>query len=169
MNDMTTNQATYPTLFDLFQTWANDGYPDYVTGIWSNDGSSYNLTVGVVEGAAGEAGKQEILNLIENDASVTFTTQAYSHNYLMQVQEELNPYFKQEELGMVGSGIYDSENHVEIDFLTQKANDETTPNRRNQANHFPNTVHRRKDFLFSTVGSRADSDSALDFRGLFRS
>ena len=128
MNDMTTNQTTYPTLFDLFQTWANDGYPDYVTGIWSNDGSSYNLTVGVVEGAAGEAGKQEILNLIENDASVTFTTQAYSYNYLMQIQDELTPYFKQEELGMVGSGIYDSENHVEIDFLTQKANDETTLN-----------------------------------------
>ncbi len=126
MNDMTTNQATYPTLFDLFQTWANDGYPDYVTGIWSNDGSSYNLTVGVVEGAAGEAGKQEILNLIENDASVTFTTQAYSHNYLLQVQEELNPYFRQEESGMIFTGVDDINNCVTVGILDHKEGDETT-------------------------------------------
>lgn len=125
MNDITTNQTTYPTLFDLFQHWCNEGYPDYVTGIWSNDGSSYNLTVGVIEGAAGEAGKQEILDLIENDDFVTFVTQTYSHNYLMQIQEELLPYFKQN-LGMVGSGVSEMENCVEIDFLTEKANDETT-------------------------------------------
>lgn len=128
MNDMTTNQATYPSLFDLFQHWCNDGYPDYVTGIWSNDGSSYNLTVGVTNDAAGEAGKQEILDLVENDASVTFTTQTYSHNSLQQIQDELIPYFKQEELGMVGTGIYDTENCVHVEFLTEKAADEATLN-----------------------------------------
>lgn len=128
MNDITTNQATYPTLFDLFQHWCNDGYPDYVTGIWSTDGSSYNLTVGVTNDAAGEAGKQEILDLVENDASVTFTTQTYSHNYLMQIQEELFPYFEQEELGLVGSGVYDMENCVHVEFLTEKENDEVSLN-----------------------------------------
>lgn len=128
MNDMNTTPKTFPTLFDLFQHWCNDGYPDYVTGVWSNDGSSYNLTVGLVEGTAGEAGKQEILDLIENDASITFTTQTYSHNYLMQIQEELFPYFEQEELGMVGSGVYDMENCVHVEFLTEKATDETTLN-----------------------------------------
>ncbi len=127
MNDITTNQTTYPTLFDLFQHWCNEGYPDYVTGIWSNDGSSYNLTVGVVEGAAGEAGKQEILDLVENDSSITFTTQTYSYNYLRQVQDELTPYFKQE-LGMVGTGVSEMENCVDVEFLTEKANDETTLN-----------------------------------------
>lgn len=127
MNDITTNQNTYPTLFDLFQHWCNDGYPDYVTGVWSNDGSSYNLTVGVVEGAAGDAGKQEILDLIESDAFVTFTTQTYSHNYLMQIQEELLPYFEQD-FGLVASGVYDMENYVNVEFLTKKANDETTMN-----------------------------------------
>lgn len=127
MNDMTTTPTTYPTLFDLFQQWCNDGYPDYVTGIWSNDGSSYNLTVGVVEGAAGEAGKQEILNLIENDASVTFTTQAYTHNYLMQIQDELLPYFK-EDLGLVATGLYDRENYIGVEILTAKAEEEATVN-----------------------------------------
>ena len=125
MNDITTNQTTYPTLFDLFQHWCNDNYPDYVTGIWSNDGSSYNLTVGLVEGAAGEAGKQEILDLVENDSSITFTTQTYSYNYLRQVQDELTPYFKQE-LGMVGTGVSEMDNCVDVEFLTEKANDETT-------------------------------------------
>ncbi len=126
MNDITTNQATYPTLFDLFQHWCNDGYPDYVTGVWSNDGSSYNLTVGVTNDAAGEAGKQEILDLVENDASVTFTTQSYSHNSLQKIQDELIPYFQQEELGMVGTGIYDTDNCVHVEFLTEKATDEAT-------------------------------------------
>ena len=127
MNDMTTNQSTYPTLFDLFQHWCNDGYPDYVTGVWSNDGSSYNLTVGVVEGAAGEAGKQEILDLIENDTFITFTTQTYTHNYLMQIQDELFPYFDQD-LGLVATGLYDMENYVGVEILSSKANDEATLN-----------------------------------------
>ena len=128
MNDVTTNPTTYPTLFDLFQHWCNEGYPDYVTGVWSNDGSTYNLTVGVTGDAAGEAGKQEILNLIENDAYITFTTQTYSHNYLMQIQEELFPYFEQEELGLVGSGVYDIENCVHVEVLTEKENDEVSLN-----------------------------------------
>jgi len=127
MNNITTNQTTYPTLFDLFQYWCNESYPDYVTGIWSNDGSAYNLTVGLVEGATGEAGKQEILDLVENDSSITFTTQTYSYNYLRQVQDELTPYFKQE-LGMVGTGVSEMENCVDVEFLTEKANDETTLN-----------------------------------------
>lgn len=127
MNDITTNQTTYPTLFDLYQVWCNEGYPDYVTGIWSNDGSSYNLTVGVTGDAAGEAGKQEILRLVEDDASVNFAPQTYTHNYLMQIQEELLPYFKQD-LGLVASGVYDKENYVGVEILSAKENDEATLN-----------------------------------------
>lgn len=125
MND---NEMSFPTLFDLFQQWCNDGYPDYVTGVWSTDGSSYNLTVGVTNDETGEAGKQEILNQIEDDASVTFVTQTYTHNYLIQIQEELFPYFKQEELGLVASGLYDMENYIGVEFLAEKANDKATLN-----------------------------------------
>lgn len=124
---MNENEMTFPTLFDLFQHWCNEGYPDYVTGVWSNDGSSYNLTIGVIEGTAGEAGKQEILNLVEDDASVTFAPQTYSHGYLMQIQEELLPYFKQD-LGLVASGLYDMENYIGVEILSAKANDEATLN-----------------------------------------
>lgn len=127
MNDMNTNQTTYPTLFDLYQVWCNEGYPDYVTGIWSNDGSTYNLTVGITGDAAGEAGKQEILRLVEDDASVTFAPQTYTHDYLMQIQEELLPYFK-EDLGLVASGVYDMENYVGVEILSAKANDKATRN-----------------------------------------
>ncbi|MBR6537257.1 MAG: hypothetical protein IKT67_08655 [Lachnospiraceae bacterium] len=125
MNDITTNQAPYSTAFDLFQHWCNDGYPDYVTGVWSTDGSSYNLTVGVTNDAAGEAGKKEILNLIEDDTSVTFAPQTFTHDYLMQIQEELLPYFEQD-LGLVASGVYDRENHVGVEILTARANEEAT-------------------------------------------
>ncbi len=126
MNDMNTNQ-TYPTLFDLFQHWCNESYPDYVTGVWSNDGSSYNLTVGVTGDAAGEAGKQEILSLVEDDSSVTFAPQTYTHNYLMQIQEELLPYFELD-LGLVATGLYDMENYIGVEILSAKANDEATLN-----------------------------------------
>lgn len=125
MNDVTTNPTTYPTLFDLFQHWCNEGYPDYVTGVWSNDGSTYNLTVGVTGDAAGEAGKQEILNLVEDDASVNFAPQTYTHNYLMQIQDDLLPYFEQD-LGLVASGVYDMENYVGVEILAAKANEEAT-------------------------------------------
>ncbi len=125
MSDMTTNQATYSTAFDLFQHWCNEGYPDYVTGVWSTDGSSYNLTVGVTGDAAGEAGKQEILALVEDDASVNFAPQTYSHNYLMQIQDELFPYFEQD-LGLVATGLYDMENYIGVEILSAKANDKAT-------------------------------------------
>lgn len=125
---MNETETTYSTLFDLYQHWCNDGYPDYVTGIWSTDGSSFNLTVGVTNDEAGEAGKQEILDSIESTAFTTIVTQTHSHNYLMQIQEELLPYFEQEELGLVGCGIYDMENNVHIEFLTEKATDETSLN-----------------------------------------
>ena len=127
MNDITTNQTTYATAFDLFQQWCNDGYPDYVTGIWSTDGSSYNVTIGITDDAAGEAGKQEILNLVENDATVTFSTQTYTHNYLMQIQDELLPYFK-EDLGLAATGLYDRENYIGVEILIAKAEEEATVN-----------------------------------------
>lgn len=125
MNDINTTQTTYSTAFDLFQHWCNDSYPDYVTGVWSNDGSSYNVTVGITNDAAGEAGKQQILALVEDDASVNFAPQTYSHNYLMQIQDELFPYFEQD-LGLVATGLYDKENYIGVEILSAKANDKAT-------------------------------------------
>lgn len=125
MNDISTTQTTYSTAFDLFQHWSNDGYPDYVTGVWSTDGGSYNVTVGITNDAAGEAGKQEILALVEDDASVNFAPQTYSHNYLMQIQDELFPYFEQD-LGLVATGLYDMENYIGVEILSAKANDKAT-------------------------------------------
>jgi len=124
---MNETNITFPTIFDLFQHWSSSGYPDYVTGVWSADGS-YNLTVGITKDEAGEAGKQEILDLIENDTSVSFVNQTYSRNYLLQIQDELFPYFKQKELGMVGNGVDDIGNCIDVWILDEKANDDTTLN-----------------------------------------
>ncbi|MBQ9767952.1 MAG: hypothetical protein IJW37_07605 [Lachnospiraceae bacterium] len=125
---MNENEMIFSTAGDLFQHWSSAGYPDYVTGVWSTDGGMDNLTVGVLENEAGEAGKQEILDLVEHDATVTFVSQTYSRNYLLQIQEELLPYFKQEELGMVANGLYDTENHIQVEIHTDKANDEASLN-----------------------------------------
>ncbi len=124
---MNETNVTFPTIFDLFQHWSSSGYPDYVTGVWSADGS-YNLTVGVTKDEAGEAGKQEILDLIENDTSVSFVNQTYSRNYLLQIQDELFPYFKQKELGMVGNGVDDIGNCIDVWILNEKADNEATLN-----------------------------------------
>ena len=125
---MNETELSFSTAGDLFQHWANAGYPDYVTGVWSTDGSYYTLTIGVLENEAGEIGKQEILDLITDDTTVTFVYQTYSRNYLLRLQEELLPYFKQEELGMVSIGLSDTENHIEIGILEEKRNDEASLN-----------------------------------------
>lgn len=112
----------FATAHDLFDHWymerpdpKQSPYPDYVCGVWSTDGSMENLTIAVTDDAAGEAGKAEILALIEDDSTVTFTTAAYSHAELFAIQWELAERMG-EETGMFGIGVYEMENQVHVDI-----------------------------------------------------
>lgn len=121
--------AKYMTMGDLYQAWFASGeyeyhYPDYVCGVWTETGDMTELVVAVTKDEAGEAGKQEILSLIENDASVKFTYQSYSYKELRQVQEELS-HFMGDESGIYGIGVYEMDNkvHADIDISNPNAED----------------------------------------------
>ena len=85
-SDYVSSDVEVKTINDLFQYWEFNGYPDYVCGVWSTDGSENNLTVGILKTDEGENGKDEILSKIENDEAVTFEYQKYSKNYLFEIQ-----------------------------------------------------------------------------------
>ena len=101
---------------DLFQEWAANGYPDYVSGVWSNDGSMNNFTFALVEGEEGERGKEEILSRLGEGSTVQFVYQKYSRNYLANVQDELLPYFEKE-IGLISSGLDEMENRITLGIL----------------------------------------------------
>lgn len=93
--------------------WTESAYPDYVCGVWSSDGGMDNLTIAVLEGAEGEAGKAEILDAVADDSTLTFAYQKYSHAELRAIQEELTP-FLGDKTGAQGIGVDEMGNTVSI-------------------------------------------------------
>ena len=120
--------AQYSTAWDLYQAWMSaqpdwtvSAYPEYVCGVWSTDGGTNNLTIAVTKDEAGEAGKSEILELLENDESVTFTYQTYSYAELLTARLKIEKQLGRNN-GMHSIGIYEMENQIFVGI------DETNPN-----------------------------------------
>ncbi|MBQ8539064.1 MAG: hypothetical protein IJ433_05380 [Ruminococcus sp.] len=120
-------EAVFETAWDLNQVWAPSNYPDYVCGVWSNDGGTYDITIAVLNTDEGNRGKEEILELIEDDASVTFTYGEYSRNYLTDVQDELLELFKtKEEHGLISTALDEYESRIALGILKEyKGNKKT--------------------------------------------
>lgn len=115
----------FATAGDLYQYWAENSMPDYVCGVWSTDGSMTNLTIAVQDNEAGNAGKQEILDLIADDSTVTFTYQQYSRNYMLKVQEEIFPYFEKD-LGLISTGVDEYQNRIVLGIHEDRINEKAT-------------------------------------------
>lgn len=120
--------TSFPTAGHLWTYWQNtlgaaeqSPYPDYIAGVWSADGGMENLVFGIIEGEAGEAGREEILKLVENDNTVSFQTMKYSHAELWAIQQELTDALWND-TGAYGIGIYEMENHVHIDIDPENKN-----------------------------------------------
>ena len=114
----------YKNAGELYLAWMeNGGYPEAVCGVWSTDGSMEHLTVAVEKSEEGEALKQEILDQIEDDTSVTFTYMAYRYSDLWAIQQELTGSLG-DETGAYGVGIYDNENCLVIDINTDNPGSE---------------------------------------------
>ena len=111
----------------LYEAWVSGNcVPDYITAIISTDGGTDNLTFGLVEGEAGERGRQEILDLVRNDATVTIMYQTYSRNELDGVLDEIvNEYFAQD-LGLVTAGVYEGANKIILEVKTDYAENADT-------------------------------------------
>lgn len=106
-------EGVYENAGQLYEAWMRQGgVPDYISGVWSTDGGSVNLTFGVVQGEAGEKGRQEILALVKNDATVTIVYQTYSRNYLYQIQKEIEEVSFEKGLGLVAAGVLERENKL---------------------------------------------------------
>lgn len=115
-------------VFETAGDWVNEyskRLPDYICGYWSTDGTSWNLTFGILDTEEGNAGMQEMLFLIEDDSTVSFVYQKYSKNYLLQVKEEICEYFFMDN-GLQSVGVDVSENCVSVAFEESYANNETT-------------------------------------------
>ena len=106
-------EGVYENAGQLYEAWMRQGgVPDYISGVWSTDGGCVNLTFGVVQGEAGEKGRQEILTLVKNDTTVTIVYQTYSRNYLYQIQKEIEEVSFEKGLGLVAAGVLERENKL---------------------------------------------------------
>ena len=104
-----------------------ENLPDYICGVWSTDGGANNLTFGIQNNAAGNAGKQEMLDLVKNDSTLTFVYQEYSRNYLLQIQREIDEYMK-DDLGLVETALDEQNNCIGVGILTERKDDADTQN-----------------------------------------
>ena len=108
---------TVPTAMDLFQLWnGSEGYPDYICGVYVTPDDSGSLTFAVTKDEAGEVGKQEILDTVEDDSTVKFTYGSYPYSELKQVIEQLDNMPDMQTSGAIGWGIDESENCVHVDI-----------------------------------------------------
>lgn len=104
----------YATIGDLYQAWGGyEGYPDYVCGMWSTDGGMTSMTVAVTDDEAGERGRQEILSLLADPNTATFTTQKYSYRELQKVMDEITMQMDGDS-PIVACGVYEMENAVHV-------------------------------------------------------
>lgn len=112
----------FQTAGDLWEHWCQtDSIPDFITGIWSTDGTTENLTFGLVPGQEGETAKSWILSRITDDSTVTFVTQTYSRNYLWAIMEDVNTYFDLG-LGFMSAGPSEYDNVVYVQLHTDYEN-----------------------------------------------
>ena len=117
-------EAKYNTAGELYEAWY-ENLPDYICGVWSTDGGPNNLTFGIQNNAAGNAGKQEMLDLVKNNSTLTFVYQEYSRNYLLQIQREIDEYMKKE-LGLISTALNEQNNCIELGILKERKDDVAT-------------------------------------------
>lgn len=111
----------------LYEAWVSgDCVPDYITAVISTDGGTDNLTFGLVAGEAGEQGRQEILDLVRDDDSVTVMYQTYSRNELYRIQDEITDEYFGMDLGLVTAGVSEGENKLILEVKTDYAENADT-------------------------------------------
>ncbi len=110
--------AQYENFYQLYESWYAEGYPDYVCGVYSLDGTMENLVVGITNDEKGEKGAQEILSLIENDSGVSFEYMKYTYAELQEVRLKVKAQLKEKtDSGLIftwGVGISETQNAVVV-------------------------------------------------------
>lgn len=110
----------------LYEYWTSKSdLPDYITGVWSSDGSDVNLTFGVTNDVAGHEGAKLILDLVADDSTVAIAYQAYALHYLYNIQADVERYFE-DDIGFKAVGVYFATNRVEVDVDQKRLDDPNT-------------------------------------------
>lgn len=106
----------YENAGELYEAWVSgDCVPDYITAVISTDGGTDNLTFGLVEGEAGEKGRQEILGLVRDESTVTIMYQTYSRNELYRIQDQITDEYFGKDLGLVTAGVSEGANKLVLE------------------------------------------------------
>lgn len=110
----------------LYDYWMERNIlPEYITGVWSSDGSDRNLTFGVTNDAAGREGAKRILEFVADDNTVTFAYQTYAQQDLYEIQADVERYLK-DDIGFKSVGVYFPTNRVEVDVDQKRLDDPKT-------------------------------------------
>ena len=96
--------APYADISALFQYWEEFGYPEYVAGVYSTDGSAENLTVMLVGDNDGSR-EAEIRAMLNDDSGATFEAGSYSQERLQSINEEITEFYMYEGSGIHSCGI----------------------------------------------------------------
>ena len=104
-------RAVFASAAELYGSWAGQ-YPDYVCGVWSNDGTMDDMTIAVVS----EDAKAQVLKQLEPGAKVTLTVMKYPYYDLRAIQEALTSQMG-DETGIIGLGVLEMENVLEVTLL----------------------------------------------------
>ena len=118
------SEAKYATAGEYWDSWEGER-PDFITSAYYTDGGVANVVFGLVDNEVGRAAQQEILNLIEDDSTVSFIYQTYSYNELDEIFQEMLKYFEME-MGLMILSVDGSENCVAMKLLDEKQNDPHT-------------------------------------------
>ena len=117
----------YENAGKLYEAWVSgDCVPDYITAVISPDGGTDNLTFGLVAGKAGEAGRQEIFDLVRDDATVKILYQTYSRNELYRIQDTIVDEYFGKDLGLVTAGVSEGANKLILEVRTDYAENADT-------------------------------------------
>ena len=109
-------KADFKTAQDLVAIWEMGNYPDYYCGSWF-ECDEYVL-IYLLDTEEGEKGKQEILELIEDDSTAKFEYRKYSYKELREIQHEITENFKEYE-GSLSAGVSVQENRAFIAFAKE--------------------------------------------------
>ena len=124
----TSTGSKYHSAGVMYREWQQKNYlPDYIYGVWSTDGSSNNLTFGIPDNEAGNAGMQEILALVYDDSTVSFAYQQYSRSYLWQIMDEINQTYTQNP-AFEGARPNEKENCIKVYLSKDMQHLESTQN-----------------------------------------
>lgn len=120
------NTGCFENAGALFKYWISQHtLPEYITGIWSSDGSEGNLTFGVTDDKAGREGAKLILDLVLNDSTVAIAYQTYALHDLYDIQADVERYLG-DDVGFKAVGVYFLANRVEVDVDQKRMDDPDT-------------------------------------------